>query len=136
MDLWSIQIPATVSLAVVAALGYFVGRRANADKSQVTARSKHDLHKARSVARELERIASMLRKGLARHHSRLSKFRQRVSQLDAATSPALDQNSFLTSEALHLLCVFQELLHLLLRRLPEKVSKSLHILQRLHQVLF
>ncbi len=35
------------------------------------------------MARELEKKAAMLRKRLARHHGRLSKFRQRVAQLES-----------------------------------------------------
>ena len=83
MDLLGLEIPATVALAAVATLGYLVGRRLNNVPDDVAARSKRELDRARTVARELEKIARMVRKNLARHHASLNKFKQRVGQLDA-----------------------------------------------------
>ena len=83
MDLLGLAIPATVALAAVATLGYLVGRRSKNVPDEIAARSKRELDRARAVARELEKIAGMVRKNLARHHASLNKFNERVGQLDA-----------------------------------------------------
>ena len=83
VDLLGLEIPAALALATVATLGYLVGRRSNNVPDEVAARSKRELDRARAVARELEKIARMVRKNLARHHAGLNKFNERVGQLDA-----------------------------------------------------
>ncbi len=83
MDLLGLEIPLTVALAAVATLGYLVGRRSNHARDDVAVRSRRELDRAWAVARELERIAGMVRKSLARHHASVSKFKQRVGELDA-----------------------------------------------------
>ena len=82
MDFSSIQIPIPFALAVVATLGYVFGRRTRRGASDSIHRSGRDLRRANAVALELERIASEVRKSLARHHASLSGFRNRVSKLD------------------------------------------------------
>jgi len=83
VDLFAPEIPLTVALAAVATLGYLVGQRANRARDDLAGRSQRELDRARSVARELEKVAWMVRKDLARHRASLNKFKQRVSQLDA-----------------------------------------------------
>ncbi len=82
MDLWSIQIPIPVALAVVATLGYVFGRRTRARGEDSGERSRRELRRAHAVAAELERIALQVRKSLARHHSSLAKFKSRVGRLN------------------------------------------------------
>lgn len=81
MEFWSFSIPAPVALAVVATLGYLVGRRRPTPENDLVARSRRELRRAKAVARELEKIAWMVRRNLARHHTSLSRFKQRVGQL-------------------------------------------------------
>jgi diguanylate cyclase len=71
----------TLALAVVATLGYLVGRRRNLSSDAVIARSQRELRRAKAVARELEKIAWTIRRSLAGHHRSLSKFKQRVGNL-------------------------------------------------------
>ncbi len=82
MDLWSIQIPIPVALAVVATLGYIFGRRTRAGGEDSVQRSRRELRRAHAVATELERIALQVRKSLARHHASLAKFKSRVGRLN------------------------------------------------------
>jgi diguanylate cyclase (GGDEF)-like protein len=73
----------TLALAVVATLGYLVGRRRVLTGDAAIARSQRDLQRAQAVARELEKIACTIRRNLAGHHRSLNKFKQRVGDLDA-----------------------------------------------------
>jgi diguanylate cyclase (GGDEF)-like protein len=82
-DFWSIHLPAPVAIALVATLGYFVGRRNRTTADAAAARSRRDLRRAQAVARELEKIAWIVRHNLAKHHASLSRFKQRVSQVGA-----------------------------------------------------
>ncbi|MFH1921215.1 MAG: GGDEF domain-containing protein [Planctomycetota bacterium] len=83
MDLWSTQIPSSVALAVVATLGYWIGRRGRNRQRDTIERSKRTLRRAQSVARELENIAWILRRNLSRHQASLVKFKHRASHLSA-----------------------------------------------------
>jgi len=88
VDLWGVHVPVSVVLAIMATLGYLVGRRAGTGQYEAVARSKRALRRAQAVAHELEKIASMVRRNLARHHSSLNKFKQRVGQLNAQQQEA------------------------------------------------
>lgn len=83
MPQWpAFHISLPLALAVVATLGYLVGRwQRRAEEPGL--RSRRELRRARSVAREMERIARLIRKGLARHHASLARFKHRVDQLAA-----------------------------------------------------
>ncbi len=88
MDLWTFQIPIPVALAIVATIGYIFGRRSKAPSDDSAFRSRRELRRAQLVAAELEKIAWDLRKNLAKHHSSVSKFRDRVGKLnDDARKP-------------------------------------------------
>ena len=82
MDLWTFQIPIPVALAIVATIGYIFGRRSKAPSDDSAFRSRRELRHAQLVAAELEKIAWDLRKNLAKHHSSVSKFRDRVGKLN------------------------------------------------------
>lgn len=82
MDLWAIQIPVPLALAIVATVGYLFGRRNPPLANDATIRSRRELRRAQLVAAELEKIAWDLRKGLARHHASVTRFRERVGKLN------------------------------------------------------
>ena len=82
MNLLAIPLPIPVALAIVALIGYVFGRRANQPASGAPARSSRDLRRAQMVAADLEKIAWELRKALVRHHTSVSKFRERVGKLN------------------------------------------------------
>jgi diguanylate cyclase (GGDEF)-like protein len=81
MDLWSLQIPVPVALAVVATIGYLFGRRCKEVADDAIVRSRREMRRAQLVASELEKIAWGIRRSLASHHDSVSRFRERVGKL-------------------------------------------------------
>jgi len=88
LSLWNVQIPTTLALAVVATLGYLVGRRGRGSEEDLAIQSRRELRRAQAVARELEKIAWMVRHNLAKHHASLTKFKQRVADLSSQEQEA------------------------------------------------
>jgi diguanylate cyclase len=89
IDVGSYHIPGTVALALVALVGYLIGRRNQVELSDVLARSRGELRRAQAVARELEKITWRVRRNLSKHHSNLVRFKQRVGKLsDHESEPA------------------------------------------------
>jgi diguanylate cyclase len=80
-NLLAIPVPIPVALAFVALIGYVFGRRSSSPGSDAPVKSRRELRRAQLVAAELEKIAWDLRKALVRHHTSVSKFRERVGKL-------------------------------------------------------
>jgi diguanylate cyclase len=78
----AIPVPIPVALAFVALIGYVFGRRTKPAAGDQPSRSRRELRRAQLVAAELEKIAWDLRKALVRHHTSVSKFRERVGKLN------------------------------------------------------
>jgi diguanylate cyclase (GGDEF)-like protein len=77
-----INLPVTVALAVVAALGYLFGCRARAvAQASETEQARRELKRAKTVAKELEIISEQVRKNLAMHHGSINRFKERVTEL-------------------------------------------------------
>jgi diguanylate cyclase (GGDEF)-like protein len=77
-----INLPVTVALAVVAALGYLFGCRARAvAQATETEQARRELKRAKTVAKELEQISDQVRKNLAMHHGSINRFKDRVTEL-------------------------------------------------------
>jgi len=81
MDLWNLQIPAPVALAVVATIGYLVSLWKRPVSGNAAFHSRRELKRAQAVAADLENIAREVRQSLARHHASVSRFKERVSKL-------------------------------------------------------
>lgn len=81
LDLWQLHVPAPVALAVVAVIGYLIGRRRTSEGGDVDARARREMRRAKAVAKSLEAIAKSVRKDLAKHHSSVARFKTRVGQL-------------------------------------------------------
>ena len=95
MDFTAIQVSAPLALAVVATLGYLVGRWRRTPLDKLAGRCRREIRRAQAVAQELEKVAWTIRRNLARYHRSLSKFKQRVGT-SAATSksdPGRDSTS-------------------------------------------
>jgi diguanylate cyclase len=88
IDLGSLHLPLPVALAAVATVGYLIGRRNRAAKTDIVIRSHRELRRAQSVAEELEKITWSIRKNLAQHHARVLQFKDRVSKLNARQQEA------------------------------------------------
>ena len=75
------QIPLPVALAVIAILGYMVGRKSRAQALNEVDRARRELRRAKAVAKELEQIAEGVRRQLASHHLSIARFKDRVGEL-------------------------------------------------------
>lgn len=81
MDLWNLQIPAPLALAVIAAFGYLISVWKHQSSSDIVVRSRRELKRAQMVASELEKISWAVRQSLAEHHSSVARFKDRVGRL-------------------------------------------------------
>lgn len=80
LDLWSIKMPIPVTLGVICVVGYlFSRRRIQVVEDNSTAR--RELKRAKAVAKELEKIAELLRRDLASHHSSIARFKERITNI-------------------------------------------------------
>lgn len=77
-----LQLPPLVALALVATIGYFVGRQSRAGETEVVRQSRRELRRARAVIGELERIGRLIHSGIGRHQSSLRRFKERVGRLE------------------------------------------------------
>jgi diguanylate cyclase len=81
-SIWTWQIPIPLALAIVATLGYIVGRQqSRKSASELVKHSKRELRHAQSVAAELEKITWSIRKSLAKHHANVMRFKDRIGRL-------------------------------------------------------
>jgi len=80
MDILSSGISTPVALALVALIGYFVGRR-RARQRDAEESSRREMKRARQVVRELETISNFIRRSLATHHASIVRFKERVVEL-------------------------------------------------------
>lgn len=81
-DLWQVGISGSLALAVTATLGYVMGRRSRTDPEEPADRSRKELRRAQSVARELEKTSAKVRDHLARQRANLARFKRRIVELN------------------------------------------------------
>ena len=87
LDLWSIQIPAPVTLGAICVVGYLFGRRrVKAVEDNTTAR--REVKRAKAVAGELEKIAELLRRDLASHHASIARFKDKITNIGTQRADA------------------------------------------------
>ncbi len=98
-DFTQIQLPTTVALAVVAAIGYVIGSVRWRDRSEQAVRSRAQLRQANQVARELEKIAWTIRGDISRHHARLGQFKHRLNELQRSRASEKNVLKSLADEA-------------------------------------
>jgi hypothetical protein len=87
-DWLNFQVPAPLALALLATVGYLVSRWHRPASNDMVVRSRRELKRAQAVALELEKIAWTVRQSLAKHHSSVSKFKERVSRLNDSQQEA------------------------------------------------
>lgn len=78
-----LHLPAPVSLAAVAVIGYFVGRMRRARSGKLESQARRELLRAQAVAKELEKIAEVIRQNLTKHDASVARFKDRVRELSA-----------------------------------------------------
>ncbi len=75
------HLPGTVSLAVVAVIGYLIGRVRRSKNGKLEGQARRELLRAQAVAQELEKIAEAIRQNLTKHNSSVARFKDRVKEL-------------------------------------------------------
>ena len=75
------HLPTVVALAVIAAIGYWVGRRTRSDIASGSDSVQADLRRAKAVVSHIEEIAERIRIGLAAHGSRIATFKNCLGAL-------------------------------------------------------
>lgn len=78
---WLPHLPPTVALAIVAVLGYFVGRCQPDKGGAADSQAQREIERAQLVARELEKIADAIRQNLSTHDASVARFKERVREL-------------------------------------------------------
>ncbi len=78
---WLPHVPATVALAIVAVLGYFIGRWQRWRSGALESQARREIERAQAVAKELEKIASAIRSNLVTHDASVARFKERVQEL-------------------------------------------------------
>ncbi|NLE38746.1 MAG: GGDEF domain-containing protein [Pirellulaceae bacterium] len=78
---WLPRVSVPIALALVATLGYLVGRWKRDEAAEFRTRSMRELRRAQTVARELESISLLVQKHLAKHQTSVSRFKHRVARL-------------------------------------------------------
>jgi diguanylate cyclase len=84
----AIPLPIQLLLAFTAIVGFLFGRKSKKSGDVISNSSRRELRRAQLVAAELEKIAWDLRKALVKHHTSVSKFREKVDKLDAQQQDA------------------------------------------------
>lgn len=87
-DLTRFDMPTSVALGIVAAMGYLVGRRRPVESDESNFQAHREMKRAQCIARDLEKIAKGVRQSLASHHASVARFKNRVSQLSGEQSEA------------------------------------------------
>jgi diguanylate cyclase len=80
--------PLPVALALIAVLGYLVGRRSRAQAVSEADKARRELRRAKLIAKELEQVAESVRKNLANHHLSVARFKDRISELSGREKEA------------------------------------------------
>ncbi len=75
------HIPFPVALALIAVLGYMVGRSSRARAINEADKARRELRRAKLIAKELEQVAESVRKHLANHHLSVARFKDRICEL-------------------------------------------------------
>jgi diguanylate cyclase len=78
---WSVQVPIPVALAFVATLGYLISRWRRSSEGNAASRSRRELKRAQTVASDLEKIARTIRQSLAKYHTSIAKFKDRIGRM-------------------------------------------------------
>jgi diguanylate cyclase (GGDEF)-like protein len=83
-DNWTMSSTVTLLLAVVATLGYLLGRRRPEPPSRARRNTRHEIMRALAVAQELETIAYRLRKSMAAHVPAIVRFNGQLKRWESS----------------------------------------------------
>jgi diguanylate cyclase len=99
-DLSSIRLPTPVALAIVTVIGYLIGRRRRTGDDEADNQARRELKRAQAVAKELEKIADLVRRHLATHHASVVRFKNRMLSLGGTHNESAWQELCKESESM------------------------------------
>ncbi|HEY2147146.1 MAG TPA: hypothetical protein VGH32_04370, partial [Pirellulales bacterium] len=99
-DLATIHLPIPVALAAVTMIGYLIGRRRRAGDEEADNQARRELKRAQAVAKELEKIADLVRRHLATHHASVVRFKNKMVSLGGTHNDAAWQELCKESESM------------------------------------
>jgi diguanylate cyclase len=99
-DLSSIRLPTPVALAIVTVIGYLIGRRRRSGDDEADNQARRELKRAQAVAKELEKIADLVRRHLATHHASVVRFKNRMVSLGGTHNESAWQELCKESESM------------------------------------
>ncbi|PHS06886.1 MAG: hypothetical protein COA78_13930 [Blastopirellula sp.] len=116
MESLILGIPGTVALALVAMIGYFLGRRNPRTISDQQTKARRELKRANSVIRKLEEISRNVRRDLSIHQNSILHFKDRIA--------AIQTNEDKSPEAWQKLCEEAELMLTPTMRLSTQIAHA------------
>jgi diguanylate cyclase (GGDEF)-like protein len=99
-DLSSVRLPTPVALAIVTVIGYLIGRRRRSGDDEADNQARRELKRAQAVAKELEKIADLVRRHLATHHASVVRFKNRMVSLGGTHNESAWQELCKESESM------------------------------------
>ena len=100
IDLSTIHFPTPVALAIVTVIGYLIGRRRRNGDEEADNQARRELKRAQAVAKELEKIADLVRRHLATHHASVVRFKNRMLSLGETQNESAWQELCKESESM------------------------------------
>jgi len=99
MEDWIWGIPSPVAMALVALIGYFLGKRYATPESVDTAYARREMKRAKAIVNQLEEISREVRRNLAVHQSSIVLFKERLASLSGPVESNGDSWQQLCEEA-------------------------------------
>jgi diguanylate cyclase (GGDEF)-like protein len=99
-DLSTIGLPTPLALAIVSVIGYLLGKRRQSGREETENQSRRELKRAQAVAKELEKIAELVRRHLATHHASVVRFKNRMVSLGGTQNESAWQELCQESESM------------------------------------
>ncbi len=100
LDFTSIHLPTPVALAAVTVIAYLVGRRRRVGMEEADQQARRELKRAQAVAKELEKIAELVRRHLATHHASVVRFKNKMVSLGGTQNESAWQELCKESEGM------------------------------------
>jgi diguanylate cyclase len=100
LDFSSIHLPVPVALAAVTVIAYLVGRRRRSGIEEADNQARRELKRAQAVAKELEKIAELVRRHLATHHASVVRFKNKMLSLGGTPNESAWQELCKESEGM------------------------------------
>ncbi|MHC2067602.1 GGDEF domain-containing protein [Bremerella sp. T1] len=99
MEDWIFGIPTPAALALVALIGYVIGKKTPRNVSVGEAYARRELKRAKAIVQQLEEISREVRRNLASHQSSIAHFKERIVLMSSETDHSGESWQTLCEEA-------------------------------------